>query len=781
MTLRKLTKAERGYLDSLVNVESFVANFDPQRDRTRIASRLEYLETLFKEFRENRAKVEARQEQDLAASSSGEAEKDAQVKKDMNTANRKTRLDFENRYFDVKDFLVSQRSNTTAAASSSSSPPGQTPYSRVNLPVFKIPPFDGSVKDWLSFRDAFQNTIGKDVSLSSLDKFNYLLSVLTKEARTLVESIEVTATNFDVAWQMLEQRFENKKMISRALMNSFLESEPIKRESYDALVNLIDSYERNLLQLRKIGLPTKGWSHLLAHILYTRLDAETQRHWERAHNSREAPTYEDMLTFLRDHLATLQPLALAKPRPSESRQDHGRPAQKPKVGSTLNHSRQPPIAPALENSSASQSQVLATAPATTALVEPSTSGRPSVALSASAPTNRNIVLLSTAVVKIEDPKGNVQFARALLDCCSERNLLSEHLAQKLELRRQHDPLALQGIGPSTATSRQSTMATIRSRCTDYAIDLKFHILPEFKPILPSNRLHTDHWNVPSFVQLADPRFFEPNRIDIILGAEVYYRLLLKGFVDLGPELPHLKETVFGWIVSGKYDATETNHSAVALVCTNADLEKQLARFWEVESCHSNETLSVEERSCETHFAATTTRDPSGRFVVSLPKKLDVLEKLGESRSIAIRRFMSLERRLQSNPQLLGDYEAFIQEYLQLGHMELIDPSNEVLPPGEKTYYMPHHCIVRSDSATTKLRVVFDASCATDSGVSLNDALMVGPVVQDELFSILLRFRMSRFVIVADLQKMYRQVLVHPSDRQLQRIVFRSSPSEPIRT
>ncbi|XP_062713874.1 uncharacterized protein LOC134290713 [Aedes albopictus] len=325
------------------------------------------------------------------------------------------------------------------------------------------------------------------------------------------------------------------------------------------------------------------------------------------------------------------------------------------------------------------------------------------------------------------------------------------------------------------------MATIRSRCTDYAIDLKFHILPEFKPILPSNRLHTDHWNVPSFVQLADPRFFEPNRIDIILGAEVYYRLLLKGFVDLGPELPHLKETVFGWIVSGKYDATETIRSAVALVCTNADLEKQLARFWEVESCHSNETLSVEERSCETHFAATTTRDPSGRFVVSLPKKLDVLEKLGESRSIAIRRFMSLERRLQSNPQLLGDYEAFIQEYLQLGHMELIDPSNEVLPPGEKTYYMPHHCIVRPDSATTKLRVVFDASCATDSGVSLNEALMVGPVVQDELFSILLRFRMSRFVIVADLQKMYRQVLLHPSDRLLQRIVFRSSPSEPIRT
>lgn len=59
MTLREVTKAERGHWDSLINVEAFVANFDPQRDRTKIASRLEHLETLFKEFRDNRAKVEA--------------------------------------------------------------------------------------------------------------------------------------------------------------------------------------------------------------------------------------------------------------------------------------------------------------------------------------------------------------------------------------------------------------------------------------------------------------------------------------------------------------------------------------------------------------------------------------------------------------------------------------------------------------------------------------------------------------------------------------------------
>ncbi|XP_062700371.1 uncharacterized protein LOC134284887 [Aedes albopictus] len=98
-----------------------------------------------------------------------------------------------------------------------------------------------------------------------------------------------------------------------------------------------------------------------------------------------------------------------------------------------------------------------------------------------------------------------------------------------------------------------------------------------------------------------------------------------------------------------------------------------------------------------------------------------------------------------------------------------------------SYYLPHHGVEKADSTTTKLRVVFDASCRTDSGVSLNQALMVGAVVQDDLFAIHLRFRMHRIALIADIEKMYRQIRIHPSDYPLQRILWRSSSSEPLRT
>lgn len=70
---------------------------------------------------------------------------------------------------------------------------------------------------------------------------------------------------------------------------------------------------------------------------------------------------------------------------------------------------------------------------------------------------------------------------------------------------------------------------------------------------------------------------------------------------------------------------------------------------------------------------------------------------------------------------------------------------------------------------SKIRVVFDASCKTTTGISLNDALMVGPVVQQDLISIFFSY-----VFSADIIKMYRQVLVDPSQTQLQRILWRNS-------
>lgn len=140
--------------------------------------------------------------------------------------------------------------------------------------------------------------------------------------------------------------------------------------------------------------------------------------------------------------------------------------------------------------------------------------------------------------------------------------------------------------------------------------------------------------------------------------------------------------------------------------------------------------------------------------------------------MAKRRFLNLEKKLIKDATLARSYKSFMDEYKDLGHMELAD-----LDYQGPTYYLPHHAVFKMDSSTTKVRVVFDGSATASSGLSLNDILLRGPKVQPDLIKIIWRFRVHNIVITADVAKMYRQVLVSSEDCNLQRILFRASPDE----
>nr|XP_044248571.1 uncharacterized protein LOC123002459 [Drosophila takahashii] len=117
------------------------------------------------------------------------------------------------------------------------------------------------------------------------------------------------------------------------------------------------------------------------------------------------------------------------------------------------------------------------------------------------------------------------------------------------------------------------------------------------------------------------------------------------------------------------------------------------------------------------------------------------------------------------------YLEFMEEYEAMGHMS--STNNKI--PDSPHYFIPHQCVLRPQSTSTKLRVVFDASSRTSTQVALNDILMVGPTIQEELYSTLLRFRLHKFALAADVKKMYRQVMVDEADRNFQLIVWRRDP------
>lgn len=149
----------------------------------------------------------------------------------------------------------------------------------------------------------------------------------------------------------------------------------------------------------------------------------------------------------------------------------------------------------------------------------------------------------------------------------------------------------------------------------------------------------------------------------------------------------------------------------------------------------------------------------------------------DSYNIALKRLYALERRFARQPEIKQEYVKFMEQYKALGHMSQVKENKP--RSSTNTYYLPHHSIIKSNALTSKLRVVFDASTRSESGVSLNHKLMVGPVLQDTLFELLLKFRIHQYVLTADLEIMYRQILVREQDRDLQRILWRSNSNNEI--
>lgn len=117
----------------------------------------------------------------------------------------------------------------------------------------------------------------------------------------------------------------------------------------------------------------------------------------------------------------------------------------------------------------------------------------------------------------------------------------------------------------------------------------------------------------------------------------------------------------------------------------------------------------------------------------------------------------------------------MKEYETLNHMTLQGNLEDDFSISSCSYFLPHTAVLRQ-SVTTKCRVVFDASCKTDSNVSLNDLLAVGPTVQDELYSILYRLRLRKVVLSADIKMMYRCIKIHQDDRCFQKILWRCNKS-----
>jgi len=406
---------------------------------------------------------------------------------------------------------------------------------------------------------------------------------------------------------------------------------------------------------------------------------------------------------------------------------------------------------------------------------------PSVSTSVHAAGNNAAapILLATALVQLINNEGTSTTCRVLLDSGSQNNYVTEEICQILKLKRTKISCAIVGIGQSAQKSSFAVTAIIKSLISEYKVSLEFLVLPKLTNNLPIVRVNPSKIKIPQKILLADPQYYTPQKVDIILGATIFFELLgTQRLQPVGHSRLYFQETKLGYVISGQASNTSNNlnnKTMSFIACSEENsmrnLECQISKFWQSEEVVPEKTYTLEEKLCQRHFDTTVQRDQNGRFIVSLPFR-DSVARLGESKEVALKRFLALERRLNANTQLKNDYIKFMDEYLKSGHMSPVNTYDE-----KQCYFLPHHAVFKADSTTTKLRVVFDGTCRTTSNLSLNDVLLKGPVIQEELVTLLARFRTHKYALTADIKQMYRQIKINKSQRDYQLILWRSNTND----
>ncbi|KAF2888054.1 hypothetical protein ILUMI_18119, partial [Ignelater luminosus] len=292
------------------------------------------------------------------------------------------------------------------------------------------------------------------------------------------------------------------------------------------------------------------------------------------------------------------------------------------------------------------------------------------------PRNRIYPLLPTALVNVYDQSNQPIVCKVLLDSGSQSHFVTYNLVKRLGLKLEPLNIPVSGINHIKTNINQMVNIDISSRSTNFKKNLTFLVVPSITEYIPFTHLNASGFNVPSGLPLADPNFYLSSAIDMLIGCDLFFELLLDGQIRLGKNMPSMQNTLLGWIVSGSISRVQNNNnSSVNAMLTSClftcetPIDFELQTFWAIEEIvPSRDTfLTKEELACGAHFAKTITRTSTGRFAVKLPLKPKYTQ-LGTTNEVAISRLLSMERKFLKDSNMKTEYTAFMSEYESLGHM-----------------------------------------------------------------------------------------------------------------
>ncbi|XP_018368507.1 PREDICTED: uncharacterized protein LOC108764667 [Trachymyrmex cornetzi] len=358
---------------------------------------------------------------------------------------------------------------------------------------------------------------------------------LKGKAAELVQSLEMSADNYEQAWQMLIKRYDNKRLIIQRHLRALFELPSITKENFNALCQLVDGVLKHIRALKAMGRLTDSWDDPIIHLVTGKLDHNTNKEWEDSITGNDIPTLKgsSLQTQVKVGQAKVSALVSTKTASCQRcKEDHQIYSCKQFLDLSpedrLNFIKEAKLCwnclkasshtarncrygncktcgkrhNSLLHISGDKSETKVSESSNQTTTQQGNASTTNVAHT----TMSNVtsqVFLSTALVNTRDCQGNKQTCRILLDSVKPIDI------------------SIVGVNHACSQVKRMTQVQLSSRFYAYNIIINCLILKKITERLPTISMDKTNFKLPANLPIADPEFNQSKDIDILLGAELF--------------------------------------------------------------------------------------------------------------------------------------------------------------------------------------------------------------------------------------------------------------------
>ena len=235
--------------------------------------------------------------------------------------------------------------------------------------------------------------------------------------------------------------------------------------------------------------------------------------------------------------------------------------------------------------------------------------------------------------------------------------------------------------------------------------------------------------------------------------------------------PYATKHIFGWAINGPVWNGKAElkqrcfHTRVE--CDDPSLSAKFDAVFskDFDDVSDKPMISYDDKKWIKLVEESVTKLDNGHLQVDLPF-CDPNPCLPNNYNQARYRLGSQRKRFLSDQSYFDQYKSFMEDMLKMNYAEAV-PDDGCAEEG-KVWYLVHFSV--EHKRKKKLRIVFDCSLKFQN-VCLNDCLMQGPDLTNNLVGVLLRFREGKYAFSADIKSMYYQVRIPDKDSNFLRFLW----------